>query len=199
MVLDHNENSKEARGNPVSQRISRHGPAVLQGRFNAWQQACSAASLVLVSIVAIVIIAIAASGALMMRFRKRWLAKINIAFTNRITSLFAGWLPWFGILTHVGRKSGKVYRTPINVFRAPTGFVIAKTYSSQSEWVRNVLPAGGRELRTRGKKYQLSDPRVAHDATRRLLPIPVRSVKARLSGNAVLPVQAGSHNRLGHS
>ena len=43
----------------------------------------------------------------MMRFRKRWLAKINIAFTNRITGLFAGWLPGFGILTHVGRKSGK--------------------------------------------------------------------------------------------
>jgi hypothetical protein len=45
----------------------------------------------------------------MMRFRKGWLAKINIAFTNRITSLFAGWLPSFGILSHVGRKSGKVY------------------------------------------------------------------------------------------
>ena len=52
----------------------------------------------------IIIIAIAASGVLMMRFRKRWLAKINIAFTNRITSLFAGWLPGFGILRHVGRK-----------------------------------------------------------------------------------------------
>jgi hypothetical protein len=52
---------------------------------------------------AIIIIAIPASGILMMRFRKRWLAKINIAFTNRITSLFAGWLPGFGILTHVGR------------------------------------------------------------------------------------------------
>ena len=38
---------------------------------------------------AIVIIVIAASGVLMMRFRKRWLAKINIAFTNRITGLFA--------------------------------------------------------------------------------------------------------------
>ena len=35
----------------------------------------------------IIIIAIAASGVLMMRFRKRWLAKINIAFTNRITSV----------------------------------------------------------------------------------------------------------------
>jgi hypothetical protein len=82
---------------------------------------------------AIIIIAIAATGVLMMRFRKRWLAKINIAFTNRITSLFAGWLPGFGILTHVGRKSGNVYRTPVNVFRAPKGFIIALTYSSQSE------------------------------------------------------------------
>ena len=125
---------------------------------------------------AIIIIVLAASGVLMMRFRKRWLAKINIAFTNRITSLFAGWLPGFGILTHVGRKSGKVYRTPINVFRASNGFIIALTYSSQSEWVKNVLAAGGCELRTRGKKYQLSEPKVMRDATRRRFPIPVRTV-----------------------
>ena len=111
----------------------------------------------------IIIIAIAPSGVLMMRFRKRWLAKINIAFTNRITSLFAGWLPGFGILTHVGRKSGKVYRTPINVFPVPNGFIIALTYSSQCEWVKNVLAAGGCELKTRGKKYQLSAPQVVRD------------------------------------
>src|ERR1700758_1921319 len=99
---------------------------------------------------AIIIIAIAASGVLMTRFRKRWLARINIAFTNRITSLFAGWLPGFGILSHVGRKSGKIYRTPVNVFRAPSEFIIALTYSSQCEWVKNVLPAGGGEPETRG-------------------------------------------------
>ena len=128
------------------------------------------------SIGAIIVIAIAASGVLMMRFRKRWLAKINIIFTNRITSLFAGWLPGFGILTHVGRKSGKVYRTPINVFRASNGFVIALTYSSQSEWVKNVLAAGGCELKTRGKNYQLSAPKVLHDPTRRRFPVPVRIV-----------------------
>jgi deazaflavin-dependent oxidoreductase (nitroreductase family) len=126
------------------------------------------------AVIAIMIIAIAASGILMMRFRKRWLAKINIAFTNRITGLFAGWLPGFGILTHVGRRSGKVYRTPINVFRASNGFIIALTYSSQSEWVKNVLAAGGCELQTRGKKYQLSAPKVVHDPTRRRFPIPVR-------------------------
>ena len=98
---------------------------------------------------AIIIIAVAATGMLMMRFRKRWLAKINIAVTNRITGLFAGWLPGFGILTHVGRKSGNVYRTPVNVFRPSNGFIIALTYSSQSEWVKNVLAAGVCELKTR--------------------------------------------------
>ncbi len=112
----------------------------------------------------------------MMRFRKRWLAKINIAITNRITGLFAGWLPGFGILTHLGRKSGKVYRTPINVFPAPNGFIIALTYSSQSEWVKNVLAAGGCELKTRGKEYSLSAPKVVRDPTRRRFPIPVRFV-----------------------
>jgi deazaflavin-dependent oxidoreductase (nitroreductase family) len=122
---------------------------------------------------AITIIAVAATGVLMMRFRKRWLAKINIASTNRITSLFAGWLPGFGILTHVGRKSGKVYRTPVNVFRAPNGFTIALTYSSRCEWVKNVLAAGGCELKTRGKNYQLSAPNIVRDPTRRRFPTPV--------------------------
>src|SRR5438477_4607377 len=125
---------------------------------------------------AIIIVAIAATGVLMMRFRKRWLAKINIAVTNRITSLFAGWLQGFGILTHVGRKSGKVYRTPVNVFRAANGFIIALTYSSESEWVKNVLAAVSCELKTRGKKYLLSTPNVVRDPTRRRFPIPVRVV-----------------------
>jgi deazaflavin-dependent oxidoreductase (nitroreductase family) len=125
---------------------------------------------------AIIIIAIAVTGVLLMRFRKRWLARTNIAVTNRITRLFAGWLPGFGILTHIGRKSGKAYRTPVNVFRAPNGFIIALTYSSQSEWVKNVIAAGGCELKTSGKRYQLSSPNVVRDSTRQRFPIPVRVV-----------------------
>ena len=88
---------------------------------------------------AIIITVIAASGVLMMRFRKRWLAKINIGFTNRITSLFAGWLPGFGILAHVGRKSGKVYRTPVNVFRAANGFIVALTHLHELQLGLNCL------------------------------------------------------------
>lgn len=129
----------------------------------------------------ILIIAIPATGILLMRFRKRWLATFNILVTNRITVLFAGWIPGFGILTHVGRRSGKVYRTPINVFRTPTGFIVALPYSSSSEWVKNVLAAGGCELKIQGKRYQLSAPRVVHDPSRKRFPIPV-SIVLKLVG-----------------
>src|SRR5437764_6139253 len=105
----------------------------------------------------ILIIAIPLSGMLMMRFRKKSLARFNLAVTNRITGQFAGWLPLFGIITHVGRKSGKVYRTPVNVFRAPNGFAVALTYGRESEWVKNVQAAGACELQTGARWYHLSD------------------------------------------
>jgi hypothetical protein len=44
------------------------------------------------------------------------------------------------------------------------------------EWVKNVLAAGGCELRTRGKKYQLSAPKVVRDPSRKRFPFPVRLV-----------------------
>jgi len=118
-----------------------------------------------------------------MRFRKRWLAAFNLAVTNRITSRFAAWLPGFGIITHVGRKSGKVYRTPVNVFRAPNGFLIALTYGTQSEWVKNVLAAGGCQLETRGQRYQLSSPTIVHDPTRRRFPFPVGVILGLVGAN----------------
>jgi deazaflavin-dependent oxidoreductase (nitroreductase family) len=130
----------------------------------------------LITTAVILLLAILLAPILLIRFRKRWVAAFNLAVTNRITSRFAARLPGFGILTHVGRKSGRVYRTPVNVFRAPEGFLIALTYRSQSEWVKNVLAAGGCELRTRGKKYALSAPKVVRDPARRRFPIPVRVV-----------------------
>jgi hypothetical protein len=68
-------------------------------------------------------LAILLAPILLIRFRKRWVAAFNPAVTSR----FASRLPGFGIVTHVGRKSGKLHRTPVNVFRAPGEFFIALT------------------------------------------------------------------------
>ena len=129
------------------------------------------------------LVAILLAGILLMRFRKRWLAAFNLAVTNRITSRFAPRLPGFGIVTHVGRKSGRVYRTPVNVFRAPNGFLIALTYGRESEWVKNVLAAGGCQLETRGVRYQLSAPTIMHDPTRGRFPLPVRVILGFVGAN----------------
>src|SRR6266700_1844157 len=129
------------------------------------------------------VVAILLAGILLMRFRKRWLAAFNLAVTNRISSRFAPRLPGFGIVTHVGRKSGRVYRTPVNVFRAPNGFLIALTYGRESEWVKNVLAAGGCEIETRGVGYRLSAPAIMHDPTRQRFPIPVRIVLRLIGAN----------------
>jgi len=122
------------------------------------------------------LLAILLAPILLIRFRNRWVAAFNRTILNRITSRFANRLPGFGILTHVGRKSGRLYRTPVNVFRVPEGFLIALTYGRDSEWVRNVLAAGGCQLETRRVLYQLSAPTIVHDPTRRRFPMLVRII-----------------------
>ena len=97
-----------------------------------------------------VILVLLAIPVILIRFRKRWVASFNLAVTNRITSRFAARLPSFGIITHAGRKTNRGYRTPVNVFQGPDGFLIALTYGRDSQWVRNVLAAGGCQLETRG-------------------------------------------------
>jgi deazaflavin-dependent oxidoreductase (nitroreductase family) len=124
----------------------------------------------------ILILAVLFSATLLMRFRKRWLAKFNLAITNRITSQFAAKLPGFGIITNLGRKSGRVYRTPVNVFRGDDGFAIALTYGREAEWVKNVLAAGGCQLEAGGVLYQLSAPTLVHDPTRKRFPFPARII-----------------------
>ncbi len=130
----------------------------------------------LITTAIISILAILLAPILLIRFRKRWVAAFSLAVTSRITSQFADRLPGFGILTHGGRKSGKLYRTPVNVFRVPEGFLIALTYGRESEWVKNVLAAGGCELETRGARYLLSAQTIEHDPTRRRFPVPVRVI-----------------------
>jgi deazaflavin-dependent oxidoreductase (nitroreductase family) len=93
---------------------------------------------------------------------------------NPVTRRFAGHLPGFAILTYVGRRSRRTYRTPINVFRNGQDYVVALTYGGGVQWVRNVLAAGGCELETMGRIVRLTEPRLFVDPRQRLIPLPVR-------------------------
>jgi len=103
------------------------------------------------------------------------LARFNKKVTNRVTRPFASRLPGFGIVTHRGRKSGRTYSIPVNVFRGSGGWVFALTYG-RGDWVKNVLAAGGAELHTRGRDHHVTNPRVVHDPSRGSVPPPVRAI-----------------------
>jgi deazaflavin-dependent oxidoreductase (nitroreductase family) len=110
----------------------------------------------------------------------RGMARFNRRVTNRLTGPFAAWLPGFGIVVHTGRRSGRAYRTPVNVFGRPGGYVIALTYGVEAQWVKNVTAAGGCELITRGRRVRLTAPEIYRDERRRAVPAPVRPMLAAL-------------------
>jgi deazaflavin-dependent oxidoreductase (nitroreductase family) len=104
------------------------------------------------------------------------LARFNLLVTNRVLGPLARLAPGFAIVSHVGRRSGRAYRTPVNLVRSGDRYVIALTYGADSQWVRNVLAAGAVDIETRGQRLHLVDPEVVHDAQRSLVPEPVRHV-----------------------
>jgi deazaflavin-dependent oxidoreductase (nitroreductase family) len=104
------------------------------------------------------------------------MARFNRRVTNRVTRPLARRLPGFGVVVHVGRRSKREYETPVNVFRAPDGYVIALTYGPSSDWVKNVLAAGGCDLISRGRPQTFTSAEVRHDESRRLVPSPLRPV-----------------------
>lgn len=86
--------------------------------------------------------------------------------------------PW-GVIHHVGRKSGKRYRTPVMAFagrepavpnpavspsEAPAaGAVVVVTplpWGSDVDWCRNIRAAGSYTLTRRGRDYLVDDLRV---------------------------------------
>lgn len=133
-----------------------------------------------------VIFLLALLAILLVRFCKRSMAAFHRVVNNRIVIRFAARLPGFAIITNVGRNSGRFYRTPVNVFREPDGFLIALTYGRDSGWVKNVLVAGGCQLENRQGAYQLSSPVIVHDPSRQRFPLPVRMVLGLIDANDFL-------------
>jgi len=104
-------------------------------------------------------------------------ARFNRFVTNPLGRLVAGWAPGFAIIRHRGRKSGKTYSTPINIFKVEDRFVIALTYGSNVDWLKNVVAAGGCTIRYRNQEIELADPTfVATSEGMSMMPLTVRAI-----------------------
>jgi deazaflavin-dependent oxidoreductase (nitroreductase family) len=103
-------------------------------------------------------------------------------YVNPVTRPAARNLPGFAILTHRGRKTGRSYRTPINVFRRGTEYFFFLTYGSDVQWVKNVLAVGCCSIETRGRVVELVEPELITDPELRAAPPHVRFVERRIAG-----------------
>jgi deazaflavin-dependent oxidoreductase (nitroreductase family) len=121
----------------------------------------------------------------------RRLGRFNRRVTNPILWPIVTRLPrsGFGRIIHVGRRSGRVYRTPMLGFREGDRIVFALTYGRETQWVHNVLAVGGCDFETRRGTRHLVEPRLFHDLEPRFLPSIVRRILGALNAHDFLEMR----------
>ena len=109
--------------------------------------------------------------------RMRSLRRFTARFVNPVTRLVAPWLPGFAVVVHVGRRSRRSYRTPMNAFRRGDHYYFALTYGSDVDWLKNVMAAGECEIETVRRRVCLVEPELIRDRELRFLPLPARLIE----------------------
>lgn len=87
---------------------------------------------------------------------RRFLKSYN-TITRRISGARGSTL---GLLTHVGRRSGRSYQTSLGVAAHGDGFLVPLTYGPGTDWYRNLLAAGGGTLVWQGHTHRVERPEV---------------------------------------
>lgn len=62
------------------------------------------------------------------------------------------------IVYHKGRKSGRIYTTPVVVAPIASGFIIPLPYGTGVDWYRNILAAGQCTIQWQGNNYTIIEP-----------------------------------------
>ncbi|MFT4395612.1 nitroreductase family deazaflavin-dependent oxidoreductase [Gordonia lacunae] len=117
--------------------------------------------------------------------RMRLVATLNKHVTNPIVLLWAGRVAGMAVVEHVGRRSGRRYRTPVMAIVSGQRFWVVLNYGAGSDWVTNVLAAQGASIRHRGRQRRLEDVRV-EPASRSSVPLPDRFDDEREVLSAIL-------------
>ncbi|HEV2217605.1 MAG TPA: nitroreductase/quinone reductase family protein [Candidatus Dormibacteraeota bacterium] len=81
---------------------------------------------------------------------------------NPLTLLVAGrsWMRVVGVIRHRGRKTGRVYATPLGMRRLGDSFVMPLTFGEGAGWFRNISASGSGEVTYMGHDYTLTSPEV---------------------------------------
>jgi len=90
----------------------------------------------------------------------RFMRRVNRVVTNPLFGTFAWLVPPLAVVHHVGRKSGRAYRTPVVAFCSDAGVVIPMTYGRDVDWARNIVGAKGCEVQRRGRRIALRNARI---------------------------------------
>lgn len=107
----------------------------------------------------------------------RFLRSVNRVFTNPLMRTFAWLVPPLAVVHHVGRKSGREYRTPVLAFPSKKCVLVPMTYGRDVDWARNLLAAHGGVIEQGGRRAALQNPRiVAFGAAEKHLPPALRPV-----------------------
>jgi deazaflavin-dependent oxidoreductase (nitroreductase family) len=91
----------------------------------------------------------------------RRLARFNRVVTNPIQGVYAWALPPWAVICHRGRRSGRAYRTPVVALRRGRTLRVAVLYGEESDWVQNLLSAGGGQVVRGGRTYALINPHLS--------------------------------------
>jgi deazaflavin-dependent oxidoreductase (nitroreductase family) len=122
--------------------------------------------------------------------KMRRLRFFTARFINPLTRLVAGRLPGFALISHTGRRSGRAYRTPINVFRRDDHYYFPLSYGSDVDWIKNVFAAGQCSIRIRGRTVRLDEPELIIDPDLRALPLFARMIERWNGVTEVLRMRA---------
>ena len=66
----------------------------------------------------------------------------------------------WAMVEYRGRKSGKLYHTPLAVHRTAEGFVFPIPFGRETQWPKNVIAAGGCSVRWNGRTFRVVDPEI---------------------------------------
>jgi len=91
-------------------------------------------------------------------------ARFNRKVTNPLVRPISGWAPAWSIIAHVGRRSGRTYRTPVSIFRTHDGVAVLLPYGTDTDWLKNVRAAGGGQVKLSGKTFRVTNPRIVSTA-----------------------------------